>query len=207
MGYRGVPMDVSRRRPPSLLVGNNGYNMRKPSGTTHHFKANPYDGGIGWYDPENHLLAALRDDKQFTVAGTKNLNVELDLPDAHSAAKALETCEVDLVNAWGLEANLLRPPSVHAKPSNYPGGWVTTGDYPRDDFVRRNEGVTSFRLLVGADGSVKGCRIIGSSGFPSLDKRTCDLLRVRAAFRPATDEAGRAVLDTYSNRVSWQTPR
>ncbi|MGV3731424.1 MAG: energy transducer TonB [Sphingopyxis sp.] len=195
---RGVPIDASETTVTIL---------RKPSGATHDFKAGARYGGIGWQDPENHLLAALRNDEHFTISGRQNLNVEVDLPRAQGAVQTLEKCEADLISVWGLDANLLRQPSKHARPSNYPGYWVTNDDYPRDDFIRKNEGITSFRLLIGADGSVKGCRITDSSGFPSLDRRTCELLLARAAFHPATDDAGKALLDTYSNRVSWKTPR
>ncbi|HEY0596830.1 energy transducer TonB, partial [Sphingopyxis sp.] len=66
---------------------------------------------------------------------------------------------------------------------------------------------TMFLLTIGADGNTTDCRIVGSSGFPSLDARTCELLLARATFRPAKDKAGQAVRSFYINRIRWQLPR
>lgn len=180
---------------------------------SHRFKTNPYmfeednERAIGWNDPDNIFMSALRQAQSVNLTGAKKLNLALDLPNALSAIRALETCEDDLVTGWGFDAGLQRSLDTLAKPSNYPGRWVTTIDYPRVDFVSKNEGVTTFLLNIGADGSTTGCRIAGSSGFPSLDKRTCELLLSRAAFHPAKDKAGKPVPSFYINRIRWQVPR
>ena len=184
-----------------------------PSLATHRFQTNPYmfdlrsARGVGWSDTDNKLVAALRSNQQITVTGAKKLNVTIGLPNAPNALKALEACDDDLVAGWGFDASQQRLLSVPVKPSNYPGRWVTNDDYPRDDFVRKNEGMTTFLLGVGTDGAVTGCRVVGSSGFPSLDKRTCELLLARAVFEPAKDRGGQPVASFYVNRVWWQVPR
>ncbi len=184
-----------------------------PSLAAHRFQANPYlldlrtARGVGWSDTDNRLVDALRSDQQITVTGEKKLNVAIGLPNASDALKALEACDDDLIAGWGFDARQQRSLSAQVKPSNNPGRWVTNNDYPREDFVRKNEGLTTFLLSVGIDGGVTGCRIVGSSGFPSLDKRTCELLNARAAFAPAKDSSGRPVASFYINRVWWQVPR
>lgn len=184
-----------------------------PSLASHRFQTNPHKldlrnmRGLGWTDTDSKLVDALRGNDRIRVTGAKKLAVTIDLPNASSALQALETCDDDLIAGWGFDPAQQRSIAVQVKPSNYPGRWVTNNDYPREDFVRKNEGLTTFLLSVGIDGGVTGCRIVGSSGFPSLDKRTCELLNARAAFAPAKDSSGRPVASFYINRVWWQVPR
>lgn len=181
--------------------------------TSHRFKTNPYmfesdnERAIGWSDPDNIFMSALSQARHVNITGAKKLILALELPNAPSAIKALEKCEDELVTGWGFDASHQRSLTAHVKPSNHPGRWATTLDYPRVDFVSKNEGVTTFLLNVGADGSITDCRIAGTSGFPSLDEQTCALLRSRAAFHPATDKAGKPVPSFYINRILWQVPR
>lgn len=185
----------------------------RPSLATHQFEANPYrmdlrgTQGVVWSDADNRLADALRNDQQITVTGAKKLNLTFDLTNALSALKALEACDKDLIAGWGFDPSQQLALLVQAKPSGSPGRWVMVSDYPRADLSQKNEGTTAFLLNVGADGGVTGCRTIGSSGFPSLDKRACELLMARAAFEPAKDRDGRPVASFYLNKVRWQVPR
>lgn len=94
-----------------------------------------------------------------------------------------------------------------ASPKNNPGGWALTDDYPPRDLREGNEGITSFRVSIGANGRVSGCEIVRSSGHPGLDAAACKTVTARARFAPATDENGDATVGTYSNSVRWQIPR
>lgn len=94
-----------------------------------------------------------------------------------------------------------------AKPRNAPGGWATTDDYPASDLRNGHQGVTRFTLTIGPDGSVLSCAIAASSGFPGLDKATCDKVSQRARFNPATDNSGNRVSGRYTGSVRWQIPR
>lgn len=91
-------------------------------------------------------------------------------------------------------------------PGNSPGSWISTEDYPVEALRDGAQGTTSFRLLVGEDGSVRDCMILSSSGVPVLDEATCSLVRQRARFYPATDQKGKPTLGTYANRVRWVIP-
>lgn len=93
------------------------------------------------------------------------------------------------------------------RPTSSPGTWATSADYPAADLRRESQGVTRFAVSVGADGKVQSCRIVVSSGSPSLDETTCKLVTRRARFKPATDETGAQVAGTYSNAIRWEIPR
>jgi protein TonB len=93
------------------------------------------------------------------------------------------------------------------KPKNAPGGWATPNDYPSRDLREGNQGVTQFTLTIGVDGRVQSCTVTASSGFPGLDKATCDNVSRRARFEPAIDGSGNRVTGTYSNRIRWQIPQ
>lgn len=93
------------------------------------------------------------------------------------------------------------------KPKNAPGSWATPNDYPARDLREGNQGVTGFMLTVGADGRVQSCAVTASSGFPGLDKATCDNVSRRARFEPATDGSGNRTAGTYSSRIRWQIPQ
>lgn len=165
------------------------------------------DTAIRWHDENNWFFDAMQGNQQVRLIGGKKFELVFTLPKVHAAIKALATCEDDLLASWGVDAAQFRALSVRAQPSNYAGRWATDDDYPRADFSNRNEGITTFLLGVAADGTTTGCRIVGSSGFPSLDARTCELLMRRAAFHPAKDGAGNAVASFYVNTVRWQVPR
>lgn len=94
-----------------------------------------------------------------------------------------------------------------ATPKGRPGEWASDNDYPTRALQLQQEGVTGFHLSVGNDGRVTSCEITRSSGSPELDKTTCDLMRRRARFNPATDGDGNPTTGSYSSTVRWQIPK
>jgi protein TonB len=102
------------------------------------------------------------------------------------------------------------PPRVTPKgavPKGNPGNWATTNDYPARALREEREGTTGFRVTVGPDGRVTDCQVTSSSGHADLDQATCDNVRRRARFAPATDGEGNPTSGTYSNRVRWVIPK
>ena len=95
---------------------------------------------------------------------------------------------------------------VSVRPRNDPGSWVTTADYRSSWINREMVGITRFRLEVAADGKVQNCTITGSSGYPELDKATCDLVSRRARFDAAKDETGARTRGSYASSVRWELP-
>lgn len=96
---------------------------------------------------------------------------------------------------------------VRATPRGKIQDLITTDDYPSASLRNNEEGTTSYRLDIGADGKVVACTVTGSSGHPALDDTSCRLLQRRARFNAATDSSGAKVGSVYSGRVRWQIPK
>jgi protein TonB len=82
----------------------------------------------------------------------------------------------------------------------------STDDYPQSAIRNEEQGTTAVRLTIGPDGRVSDCSITQSSGSSALDNATCSILRRRARFTPAKDQAGNPISDTYSQRIRWELP-
>ena len=79
-------------------------------------------------------------------------------------------------------------------------------DYPSQAQRNEEEGTTRVRLSVNTEGRVSDCQVTSSSGSTSLDQATCNVLRRRARFTPAKDQAGRPISDTHNQTVTWRLP-
>ena len=99
---------------------------------------------------------------------------------------------------------LLAEAPVSAVPIE-PGSWITNADYPYEVQQAGTTGSVGFALMVDSKGSVTACKIEQSSGSTVLDTTTCSLLSIRARFKPARGNNGRATADRYASRVTWST--
>jgi periplasmic protein TonB len=61
----------------------------------------------------------------------------------------------------------------------------------------------SVLLTIDPGGRVVSCGIQQSSGQSVLDMYTCNILRRRARFTPATDALGNPVIGTVKAQVDW----
>jgi len=82
----------------------------------------------------------------------------------------------------------------------------STDDYPQSALRNEEQGTTAVRLTVGTDGRVTDCTITSGSGSTALDTATCNILRRRARFTPAKDQAGNPISDTATARIRWEVP-
>lgn len=82
-------------------------------------------------------------------------------------------------------------------------GLISLDDYPKDAMRRGEQGTVVAELAISPEGRVTGCKIV-KSATPSLDKATCSVLTRRARFKPAMDEQGRTVADTYTATITWK---
>ena len=82
----------------------------------------------------------------------------------------------------------------------------STDDYPQSAIRNEEQGTTAVRMTIGTDGRVADCTITSSSGSSALDNATCSILRRRARFTPAKDQAGHPISDSFSQRIRWELP-
>ena len=86
------------------------------------------------------------------------------------------------------------------------GNYFSSDDYPVTAWMNEEEGTVRFRLTIDSEGRVAGCEVTQSSGSQQLDQRTCEILTVRARYRPARDASGAPASGTDSGSVTWRLP-
>lgn len=85
-------------------------------------------------------------------------------------------------------------------------GTIETRDFPRNGAQQRDGRSAVYRIDVGANGRVTGCRASEPSGLPELDAFMCRLISDRFVYEPARDASGRPVPGVAGWRQSWNLP-
>lgn len=80
--------------------------------------------------------------------------------------------------------------------------WVP--DYPTRAQRRGEEGTVEVLAIVGVDGRVESCDVISSSGFSSLDLAACTMMRRRARFDPALNDAGHPIVSQWTQTIHFR---
>jgi TonB family protein len=141
------------------------------------------------------------------IAAKERSLIDLPLPGAARAVKALHICEEDTLLSWGIDpserAALKSLPTDQAPTTSVVGN----DDYPGEALRAEAEGTTVVRLAVGTDGRVGECKVLSSSGHASLDKRSCEVLEQRARFNPAIGADGNAVRAYVVTYLGWRIAR
>ncbi len=83
-------------------------------------------------------------------------------------------------------------------------GLFSANDYPVEALDRNEQGHVGTVIRVDATGAISDCLIEKSSGSAALDRRTCELIRLRAKYKPAHDRRGRAVASEAHETVTWR---
>lgn len=78
--------------------------------------------------------------------------------------------------------------------------------YPARALAAREEGAVAFKLSLDRDGDPSACAVTQSSGYPSLDYETCDLLVRFARFQPDRNSDGARTARTHSGVIIWTLP-
>ncbi|RIV87385.1 hypothetical protein D2V17_08295 [Aurantiacibacter xanthus] len=79
--------------------------------------------------------------------------------------------------------------------------WVTSEDWPPDLYQHETGGIVRAELAIDADGQVKNCRIVETSGYAPMDEVVCVRLTQRGKFKPARDVNGRPVNGLHRTSV------
>lgn len=181
MGVTGMQMLV--------LVPNSGGNGNEigkatisllPSGIS---KTLNYTSWVSQPSGLRHYKMFVDADDLVPIAQSTGMTIDIDKKSLmlatgkiQSALDAATKCNDDLMRSWGVD------PAAKATPVGNPGEWFTDDDYPPIALKRHVQGHVKIALTVGPDGTIKGCRIVATSGDPDLDRGTCDVARAHARY-------------------------
>jgi TonB family protein len=92
------------------------------------------------------------------------------------------------------------------RPPIHRSGTITDDDYPAAAIRFLEEGTTTIRMEITADGRVEQCTVTSPSGSAVLDQASCALAVRRFRFSPALDASGRPVRGQATRTIRWQLP-
>ena len=145
-----------------------------------------------------------------TVRGTLSIDAKpeghyvFNLPGIERALPILSQCVDQLRTVYKVEAKALA--NIVAMPEGSAAGIFSANDYPSEALSAGRFGTVGVLAWIESNGRVSTCEIIESSGGPTLEQATCNILKRRARLRPAKDVSGKAVRAPIFTRVRWVLP-
>ena len=161
---------------------------------------------LRWWDADPAFLDAIGEDQEIEIGVDGKFVVTIHAAKAKAALRGLGACHDRLLKGWGLDTAALKALSQRAKPRASPGTWVSASDYPSDALQRGAGGTAVVLLTINTNGDVNACRIVQTSGNPSLDTVSCQMLRLRAKYHPARGQDGQPVESQDIHRIRWIIP-
>lgn len=147
-------------------------------------------------------LDAAEDSVQSASFQLQGKRINLQLGPMTGAMKAMRKCTADLVRSWGLDPHVQERLQAGPVPKSGPGRWLSSEDYPSDSFMRGEQAIIKFRLLVDAAGHPTQCVIQQSiAKTKDFSETTCKGIMRRARFEPARGPDGASVASYYINTV------
>jgi TonB family protein len=154
---------------------------------------------------DRHSCDLLKRRIRFTPAMTRgrkpapdrwNYSIEWKLPDI----KWVPQPEQRTNEPWNMFTESLYP--REARPRDDAESWVRPKDYPRR--LRERFVGADVALTIGSGGHVMDCQVTDTSGSPEWDRTLCSILRRRARFDPARNDAGKRVRGRWEYRYVWR---
>lgn len=127
------------------------------------------------------------------------------VPDMAKAFGALNTCQADLVKSWGVDPAELDKTTVLAVPVA-PEGWFSNDDYPSEALQNGQTGTSVIIWSIDTTGRISDCKVVKSSGAPSLDRASCQAVLRRGRYEPALGIDGKPVPTHAMRKVIWRMP-
>lgn len=152
-------------------------------------------------DAEKYVLA--EDGGTLTLDLGPEGTFSFAVPHLPRALAKLEECTKGLRKELGIDQAVVDRVAIEAKSI---GLTFKANDYPEDALRQGLQGTVGVLAFVGIDGRVTGCKVIESSGSPSLDSQTCAVLERRARYKPATDANGAKLPAPIYSRTRWVLP-
>lgn len=101
----------------------------------------------------------------------------------------------------GAAAEQAATPATQSRRADFNASSCTRPEWPRGALRREESGVVTMSFLVGADGAVRGSKVVKSSGFPELDEAALSAT-AKCRFTPALAE-GRPVESSMTTQYVW----
>jgi len=127
----------------------------------------------------------------------------LEFSGSAKAVQALRDCNDGLMKAWGLDPQELS--SLRSPPKLSDARIFKPEDYPDSSIRAGSSGTVVVVFLVNTDGRASDCKVVGPSGDPALDGKTCELMVARARFAPAVGQEGLPKPVKIVQTVHWVT--
>ncbi|HEX8239113.1 MAG TPA: energy transducer TonB [Allosphingosinicella sp.] len=150
-------------------------------------------------------FASVRRAKTLSVHSS-GLSETFALSQMEPLLKIVDECVADLRRVFNISASGGEPVGLKSRAKANLARFFSDEDYPTVAVMKGQGGRVGFALLVGEDGRVADCTIVATSGVPSLDSQACALLRIRARFEPARDNAGKPAKDSVLGGIVWNMP-
>jgi TonB family protein len=139
---------------------------------------------------------------QLRAGSEPRLRIPLD--QAPAAVAAHRRCTAGVARQWQLDEAALAALRQRPASTNFLG--YRPEDYPSAALRTRTQGRVVLRITVTAEGRAGDCRVVASSGEPSIDARSCQVAMQRARFTPGLDAAGQPVTIPAVFTVTWRLP-
>ncbi len=163
------------------------------------------DSAVLRYVLESNELESLVDAPAIAIDTQNGPSVVIALSLGKSAIASLRRCEADLLRKFGYDATKVA--RVAKPPRSNPGAFMTDRDYPEAARKADVQGPTFVGMTIGINGRLSDCRILRSSGVPSLDQATCLILSERGRFQPGLDADGQPIESYQALNFDWRLPR
>ncbi len=130
----------------------------------------------------------------------------LDYKSLAAPMAAMRACTTDLVRHWGFDPEVEAHLSRRATPTNAPGSWLSSDDFPSAAAFMGHNGLVQIRLDVSEAGAVTKCSVLERTNPDDFADITCKQILKRARFTPALDSSGHPVASYFMSSVHWMSP-
>ncbi len=154
-------------------------------------------------DDESLSLAALSNTLLIDAQGESRHSFALTGFDR--ARPALDSCLQKLRGLFNVTDADLAP--IKTEPKGDLLRFFSSSDYPRDALDKGQSGAVGVLLWIETDGRASKCEVIEPIDSLALQQQTCNILKQRGRFTPATDASGNPIRSPVTARIRWLLPR
>lgn len=134
----------------------------------------------------------------------KDQSVDLNVAGAAKAVAALRQCIDRQLMDWGADPKIQE--SLKSMPVGETLRLFHPNDYPESSLRKGSSGQVIVAYTIGPSGRIDECKVVGPSGDPALDLRTCEVMKERGKFEPAIGADGKPTRVTMVLPVTWVIP-